>query len=605
MAGIQEINLLLVEDNRGDARLIQEMLKDGTAARYACTVAENLTLALSQLENKKFDIVMLDLNLPESSGIETLDRIIGLPGIMPPVIVLTGLDDEAIGMSAIERGAEDFLIKNSVNAALLSRSIRYAIERKRIEDSLRESDEIFRQFMEHSPVYVFFKDEKIRSLRLSKNYEAMLGKSIDEMLGKTMDEMFPSDLSRSMIADDLRILKEGKRVDIEEELNGRSYTTIKFPILHKGKPRYLAGFTIDITERKRAEKDIIAWNRDLAILHKTAIDLVSIQSSRDLYAYVVSTLHDITGAAGVTFGVYDPVKREIRIEHAELDRVLVTDLMRTLGVGQLGDTGFPLSDELRRNLIKTPVGVQNSFSDATFGAVPPEAGNKFQEAQGIDRFVGVAYIVDGELYGTSVLGFRTGKPVPSMNMLNSFASMTAVTLRRIMVENSLRENKERYRSLVEAQHEAVCRWLPDTTLTFVNESYCRLVGKTREELTGEKWIAFIPENDRAGVLENYAKLAAEKKGYIQEHEIYSASGILWYRWNGVPLFNEAGNLVEFQSVGHDITERKKAEEIMSRQLDELRRWQEVMLEREGRVIELKKDINDLLRELGRPEKYGD
>ncbi len=265
MAGIREINLLLVEDNRGDARLIQEMLKDGKVARYACTVAENLTVALSQLENKKFDIVMLDLNLPESSGIETLDRIIGLPGIMPPVIVLTGLDDEAIGMSAIERGAEDFLIKNTIDAAQLSRSIRYAIERKRIEDSLRESEEIFRQFMEHSPVYVFFKDEQSRSIRLSKNYEAMLGRPIDEMLGKTMDELFPSDLAKGMIADNLRTLREGKRIDIEETLNGRIYNTIKFPILQDGKPLYLAGFTIDITERKQAEDSV---NRQLDELRR-------------------------------------------------------------------------------------------------------------------------------------------------------------------------------------------------------------------------------------------------------------------------------------------------------------------------------------------------
>lgn len=128
-------------------------------------------------------------------------------------------------------------------------------ERKRAEEALRESEEIFSQFMNYSPIYVFFKDENIKTIRLSKNYTEMLGRPISELLGKNMDDLFPSDLAKSMVADDKRILKEGKKIEIEEELNGRFYSTIKFPIYREGKPAYLAGFTVDITDRKRAEEE--------------------------------------------------------------------------------------------------------------------------------------------------------------------------------------------------------------------------------------------------------------------------------------------------------------------------------------------------------------
>jgi PAS domain S-box-containing protein len=128
--------------------------------------------------------------------------------------------------------------------------------RKQIEEALRESEEIFSQFMENSPIFIFFKDIEMRSLKLSRNYEQMLGRPIKELLGKTMNELFPTEMAKKMMADDLRILNEGKQVEIEEDLNGRQYTTIKFPIYKNGKPQYLAGYSIDITESRKAATEL-------------------------------------------------------------------------------------------------------------------------------------------------------------------------------------------------------------------------------------------------------------------------------------------------------------------------------------------------------------
>jgi PAS domain S-box-containing protein len=136
-------------------------------------------------------------------------------------------------------------------------SVEHYRKQAQTAEALRESEEIFKKFMELSPIYVFFKNDQIRSLRLSKNFETMLGKPMEELLGKTMDELFPSDFAKKMIADDLMVLKSGKTFETEEELNGRQYRTIKFPIYYEGAPKYLAGYTIDITARKRAEAELL------------------------------------------------------------------------------------------------------------------------------------------------------------------------------------------------------------------------------------------------------------------------------------------------------------------------------------------------------------
>ncbi len=138
--------------------------------------------------------------------------------------------------------------------------------RKSAEETLQENEEIFRQFMENSPIYVFFKDENIRTVRLSRNFEKMLGRPVAEMLGKTMDELFPSDIAKKMIAEDKKILNEGRLFSHEEKLGGRWYATTRFPLSLHGRPRYLAGYSIDITDRKRAEEEnekLMELNRQL------------------------------------------------------------------------------------------------------------------------------------------------------------------------------------------------------------------------------------------------------------------------------------------------------------------------------------------------------
>ncbi len=124
--------ILLVEDNPGDARLIREMLRDAQAVAWRLDHVDRLADGLRRLAEEHADVVLLDLSLPDAHGFDTVGKVLDLAPTVP-IIVLTGLDDEALAVRAVQAGAQDYLVKNDVTGGLLSRAIRYAIERKRAE----------------------------------------------------------------------------------------------------------------------------------------------------------------------------------------------------------------------------------------------------------------------------------------------------------------------------------------------------------------------------------------------------------------------------------------------------------------------------------------
>ena len=128
------MRVLLVEDNDDDALLIRESLS-GTALEI--DRAERLSTALAQLTLGKFDAVLLDLSLPDAWGLETIRRL-RREAAAVPIVVLTGLNDEEIAMRAVEEGAQDYLFKGQADGHLLARSLRYAIQRHRAEETLKE-----------------------------------------------------------------------------------------------------------------------------------------------------------------------------------------------------------------------------------------------------------------------------------------------------------------------------------------------------------------------------------------------------------------------------------------------------------------------------------
>jgi diguanylate cyclase (GGDEF)-like protein len=125
-------SVLLIEDNPGDARLIREMIAEDPDAPFDLAVADRLASGLEHLERHPAGLVLLDLSLPDSLGLETFTRVYShSPGV--PVIVLTGTDDATVALKAVQSGAQDYLVKGKLDRELLVRAMQYSIERKRYQ----------------------------------------------------------------------------------------------------------------------------------------------------------------------------------------------------------------------------------------------------------------------------------------------------------------------------------------------------------------------------------------------------------------------------------------------------------------------------------------
>src|SRR5512143_3644603 len=178
-----QIRALLVEDDPDDILLLKDALADVGMGRIKLDSADRLSRALIQLNGQAYDVLLLDLNLPDSRGLDTLNTTVkSFPRL--PVVVLSGLADDAITVEAVRRGAQDYLVKGEISGPLVMRVVRYAIERKQVEAVLRASETRYRTLVETSPNGITLADLEGKLLLCNQQAVRLHGYSSPEaMLG--------------------------------------------------------------------------------------------------------------------------------------------------------------------------------------------------------------------------------------------------------------------------------------------------------------------------------------------------------------------------------------------------------------------------------------
>ena len=339
------LKILLIEDDPGHARLIKAMLVDASTAStlnlpVTLVHADCLSTGLERLsQNSSFDLILLDLGLPESQGLTTFNRVHAqAPKV--PIVAVTALMDETIGVKAIQAGAQDYLVKGRMDSNVLVRSIRYAIERKHAEAQLEKNRINYLNLIENSADGFVVTGRDGAILFVNPAAEAIFGRTLEELKG----ELFGF------------TIMAGESTEIDITRRGGETGTGEMRVTEtewEGEPAYLVSIR-DITERKQAEDERERILKDL--------EIKSAEMERFVYAISHELRSPLATVQGFVSLLRDDIKERKDEEEVNHDLKFIENGVTTM------------EHLLRESLDITRIGrVENPPGDIPFGEIVQEA----------------------------------------------------------------------------------------------------------------------------------------------------------------------------------------------------------------------------------------
>ena len=517
----REFRVLLVEDNPGDARLIREYMSGGTKEVFRIDHCEDLACAQTHLARTNADVVLLDLGLPDSQGLDTL-RGIRKQAPRLPIVVLTGLRDEEMGVEASRAGAQAYLAKDPLTPELLTTTLRHAIARQEVQDELQESLERFRLANRATFDAIWDWNLQTDALWWNDNLQTIFGYRAEEVepgIESWEYRIHPEDLDRVKTGihaaidsgqdrwlDHYRFRRrDGMYADVED----RGYIARDA----SGRPMRMIGAMQDITTRKQAEERIRASEAHLEEAQRTAhlgsweMDL---STGRVTWSDELRRLFEIpleTIRAGRS-----------QLQAAIVERIHPDDRARyTQAVARTLDQKMPYDIDYRIQL--------------------PDGSQRHIHAEGAPS------------------------SDPAGNLVRLAGTAIDITERK-KAEDALRESEDRYRSLVDNVPGIVFTIDLAGKITFVTRRVKDTLGYESAEVINKSVLDFIPEEERQRAMEAIQKGMTGVGIKCFETPMIKRSGErAWFECSFTRVRRD-GALIGAQGTAVDITERKRAEEAL-------------------------------------------
>jgi PAS domain S-box-containing protein len=329
-----------------------------------------------------------------------------------------------------------------------------------------------------------------------------------------------------------------------------------------GNDEYCQINAVDITELKKAEQELAQKNIALSKLNRFALELSNLSSDSNLETIIANQVKDIACADVAVFSEYESSTRTTTPKHVVMDSGLLEKVVNLLGK-QIKDIHSVISDEDYRMMTTKMIGVYKTLYEASFGAIPRSVGAAIQALLNVDRIIGVAYIFEKKLFGTSLLLMGKGQPDPPKEILENFIQLASVSLSRKKAEQNLVESEEKYKAIYQYSNDAIMLLDRNGFFDYNPQTLKLFKVNNKEEFKKLSPIELSPpfQSDGRNSLE-----ASEENIRIAYRDGYNRFEWIHQRANGedfnadvlLSAFDYCGERV-LQATVRDITERKQIE----------------------------------------------
>ncbi len=564
----REIRVLVVEDSPTDIELLRQSMKDFKFLKCRLTEVRTAAGAEAAMANTRFEAVLLDLNLPDSRGLESLARV-KASGKATAVIIMTVSGEQETILKALSMGAQNFIVKGDETAVSLERAIMFSVEREKSVEALREAEEKYRLLYtsmgQGLAVHdaVFNADGKMTDYvfrEVNESFERLTGLKAKEIVGKRVRQAVPGVEEKWIEAYD-RVVRTGVPELLEDysEPLGRYFSVYAY----RPRPGQFAAIVNDITERKLAEKEEKFFSGTVAaVLAAESLDEVCDALTSNISAY--------TGGFITVMSMLDPDGTSLSVRSYSGLNVAVENIVKTLGVDPRKKKYY-LSDMKENELKAFRSGTVMELEDGLFslmtGKVPKPVCRSAETLMGVKRVYTIGFTSGGmHIGGISILassemtGFKKGVE----RVVNYIASVVA----RKRAEEALRNSEDKWRAFIDATDDNLMLWDGDLNLVAANkmakEVYAKMTG--RELKIGCSMLELMSGLKNTERYEKYKEVVRTGTPYfLDEYSMRGEGGE--ERYFSLKAFRVGNGLGLITS---DITDLKRSEIILKQSYEKLR-----------------------------------
>lgn len=562
----EKIKILIVEDSDADSRLVEEYLKEPAPVFMQVSRCKDLSSALELIQRNIFDIVLLDLGLPDSQGLHTIERMVeAFPAL--PLIVLTGFDDEQAGFDALYKGAQDYLVKSRIQSELLLKSIRYAIERKQIDGALRESEERYRSLVMFSPEAIivhslgkikFANPSAVKLLRASSEkdiidkpvisiipveYQGEVQKRIEAALrGETPEKRGVSQ------ALDMQVMRlDGTLIDVDATGSRTVY---------EGNPA-IQVILRDISGRKEAEIALYKSETRFKLLSSIASRLLQSEGPQLIIEELCRDAMKILDCQVFFNYIIDELSSRMHLN--AFSGISVEEAKRIEWL----DYGTAVCGCVARDKERI---VANDIQN------DPDERTQLVKSYGIKAYCCHPLVAQNMAIGTIFFGSRTKIcfSEDDIALMKNISDQVSIAMERIRAKNKLTEREHDLNRAQSVGH--IGSWRLDINkneLTWSDENH-RIFGLKKDKpMTYETFLSVVHPDDRDYVDKKWND-ALKGDYYDIEHRLIVDGKIKWVREKAELEFDKEGRLLGGFGTTQDITNLKEIEQMREFLLEEVR-----------------------------------